>query len=111
MLQVTQRELAHRTGSEGPRHDPYAYTEYVLVLNGSEHRLHMGLGVWYEVNGVRQEFAVPAGCAPYGDEYEAACVAAWESATGMNPRQFERYYWRAHPYQHECGYGNPSRYE
>jgi hypothetical protein len=41
-----------RRGSEGPRHDPYGYTEVIFTkTNGDVIQMHMGLGVWLKVNG------------------------------------------------------------
>lgn len=39
-------------GTEGPRHDPYGYTEVMFVkTNGDIIQMHMGLAVWLKVNG------------------------------------------------------------
>lgn len=41
-----------RTGTEGPRHDPYIFTEVTFVkTDGTEVRYHYGLAQWLEVNG------------------------------------------------------------
>jgi hypothetical protein len=44
------------TGSEGPSHDPYSYTEYTVQPRADDAPtavLHMGLAFWYEVDGKR----------------------------------------------------------
>ena len=41
--------LEMRTGSEGPRHDPYSYTEYSITRKGITTVLHLGLGCWLQV--------------------------------------------------------------
>lgn len=46
-----------RTGSEGPRHDPYHYEEVTVQRpDGRKVTLHVGLGVWAEAeNAVLRE--------------------------------------------------------
>lgn len=46
-------KMRMRTGSEGPRHDPYSYTEYTVETPNAEVLLHEGLAVFKEVNGER----------------------------------------------------------
>ena len=41
------------TGSEGPRHDPYAYREITIVTPLGTLILHEGLGDWFKMNGKR----------------------------------------------------------
>lgn len=50
-------KIQHRSGSEGPKHDPYHFDEYTVTRFRSRGaplvvKLHDGLGVWMEVNGV-----------------------------------------------------------
>src|SRR4249919_3158745 len=40
-----------RTGSEGPRHDPYHYDELTVKRNNNTTTIHLGLGVWCSHNG------------------------------------------------------------
>jgi len=40
-----------KSGTEGPRHDPYGYTEITARRNGHAVTLHTGLAVWLKVNG------------------------------------------------------------
>lgn len=37
------------TGTEGPRHDPYAFEEFTIERNGHKIMLHSGLGDWMEI--------------------------------------------------------------
>jgi len=43
-------------GSEGPRHDPYSYTEITVTReSGATVCIHFGLIEWIEVNGIRSD--------------------------------------------------------
>jgi len=43
-----------KQGAEGPRHDPYAYTEVEFTkTDGTVVLCHMGLAEWIKVNGSR----------------------------------------------------------
>jgi hypothetical protein len=71
-----------RTGSEGPRHDPYSYTEITVTRsNGGWAKYHAGLGEWLVVgiggeerkmNGspeyLRNMFELVVGITPEGAE-------------------------------------------
>lgn len=48
-------QFEHRTGSEGPRHDPYHYDEWHVTTPKGEVVLHEGLGTWLKVNGKELE--------------------------------------------------------
>lgn len=66
-----------RNGTEGPRHDPYSYTEITFVkTDGTEIVYHDGLAQWITVNGVKQPCDY--------DEH----VGLFEELTGIAP-------WRA----------------
>lgn len=41
-----------KSGQEGPKHDPYGYTEIVVERDGCEVVIHCGLGTWMEVDGI-----------------------------------------------------------
>ncbi len=49
--------LSLKTGSEGPRHDPYGFEEYEIDTPSGETTLHLGLGFWLKHNGRRIEAA------------------------------------------------------
>ena len=98
-MKITERRLSWRTGSEGPKHDPYSFTEMTVTLNGVDHTLHMGLGMWYAIDGQHQEFDRGSGSwQAMAEDRESATVQAWTNAVGMNPAEFEDAYWKAHPY-------------
>lgn len=89
--EIVERHLWSKSGSEGPRHDPYAYTEYCLdekylFTHGSEHRLghtlHMGLAVWYEtwLNGEKV----------FHTDNEAEAVETWERFSRLNVNQLDK---------------------
>lgn len=71
-------------GTEGPRHDPYGYTEYTVQRpNGDSVTLHEGLVVWIEVNSDRYDNV----------EYERA-VEMFTKVAGCSPKAAEKAYHR-----------------
>jgi len=41
--------ISVKTGTEGPRHDPYSYTEYTVRRPGFDTTvIHLGLGEWFK---------------------------------------------------------------
>jgi hypothetical protein len=52
-LNTTTGTVTLVNGSEGPRHDPYGYTELTVNKRGIEYELHSGLACWLKVAGVR----------------------------------------------------------
>lgn len=116
---ITQRELFIKRGTEGPRHDPYAFTRYGVVLNGRSIVLHMGLGVSLTVDGRQikapkrlKAFKWNPTTGRHVDEVEAWTVQRFEQLTGIAANRFERYYERLNPYCY-CSdpMGHPSDYE
>lgn len=44
--------ITQRTGTEGPRHDPYSFTEWTVTLAANrEWHIHSGLICWVRLNG------------------------------------------------------------
>jgi hypothetical protein len=84
--------LKRRTGTEGPRHDPYGYTEYHWTSTDKQRSaiLHIGLGEWCEVFGCQ-------GIMDGERTHNEQAHDVWQYATGMNESLTERAYWRAHP--------------
>jgi len=39
--------ISIRTGSEGPKYDPYSFTEYTVERRNNKVTLHLGLAVWF----------------------------------------------------------------
>lgn len=75
--------LQHRTGSEGPCHDPYGYEEFTVHRkNGDNATLHMGLMQWLQINGGEQK--------PFYDEEEKAAIEQFEKIVGISMKAFER---------------------
>lgn len=54
-VEITKRTLTRKYGTEGPRHDPYSYTEWTVTTNLSTVTIHMGSNFWTEVNGKRYD--------------------------------------------------------
>jgi hypothetical protein len=40
-----------KCGNEGPKHDPYGYSEYSFEYRGRKYVIHLGLAQWIEVDG------------------------------------------------------------
>lgn len=92
------RTLHLRTGSEGPRHDPYHFDEYTVSTPEFTVTAHMGLGSSLSIDG--EEVT----------RDEADVVEHFERLTGIPLRKFAKYYERVHPY-FEDPMGSPSMYE
>jgi hypothetical protein len=45
-----KNRISRRTGSEGPRHDPYHYEELTVEGRNGTTTVHMGLGEWIQNN-------------------------------------------------------------
>src|SRR5579859_3325001 len=78
------------TGSEGPRHDPYSYTELTVERQGLTVKAHYGLMVWLESNGEREQICD-----------DKLLDALFCDLTGMTIAQAERAYrkWKELPYR------------
>ena len=77
-MHVTERRLSLKHGSEGPRHDPYAYTEYTVRVNGEVHTLHLGLAEWYAKNEKRNT------------HYDPYAIQKFEAAIGFTLVTFNK---------------------
>lgn len=84
-MKIEQRELDLRTGTEGPRHDPYGYEERIVHLNNSTYKLHLGLVCYAE------ERIGTAECAAVEGE---EAIQWWCARTGLTPDQFDKAYLR-----------------
>jgi len=82
-----------RTGTEGPRHDPYGYEELTVTSERcGTVTLHEGLGCWLRVNGA---------CANEGDHDR--CVALFEHVCGITAKAARRAYERLRNRCQNCG--------
>jgi hypothetical protein len=68
---MTTNAIAIRTGNEGPRHDPYGFTEITFACRAGVVVVHLGLAEWLKVDGVRV--------------LDRDCDAAFERITGLSP--------------------------
>lgn len=92
MNTITSRKLNRRSGAEGPAHDPYGFTEYVVEINGDVIVAHRGLVSWLKVTprgAVRPRLVMR--------QDESSIQRGFEIMTGIALRDFDRYYDRAHP--------------
>lgn len=46
IIHQSNLKVMHRTGSEGPKHDPYHFEEYEVEFGGKKTTIHLGLGTW-----------------------------------------------------------------
>jgi hypothetical protein len=97
MKTIWRRQLDMRSGSEGPRHDPYGFTELLFTENDTTVRLHMGLGISLTINGHSWD-------GTYGEK-----LLKFKELTGMSHTEFDETYSRLHPY-FEDPMGSPSSY-
>lgn len=51
MINHPKLNVHFRTGSEGPRHDPYSYEEWTIETPENTVQIHQGLGDWIKCNG------------------------------------------------------------
>jgi hypothetical protein len=72
-------------GLEGPKHDPYGFTEVKVVRNGHKVIFHDGLGEWLTVDGVEQhqKHKKLRGAYAFEDE-EAFRIRRFKEATGWD---------------------------
>ncbi len=83
--------IQQTTGSEGPHYDPYSFEEWTVNRGGNTYVLHLGLAVWYEVNGVRTH------------QHDEASVENFERAVGLSLDVIQNGYWRARSRCKKCG--------
>ena len=88
-----------RSGTEGPRHDPYGYKEITVTrADGREATLHSGLAEWMTYNDgrVTRRF----------DDDIATLWSKFEAVMGISPELAERSFHRAKENRiryHKCG--------
>lgn len=81
---TTSGRLTWRQGNEGPKYDPYGYTELTLEKNGRTYVVHMGLALWFKVDKIKIDLCEP--------EQVERMLKTW---TGYTPMELERWMWRA----------------
>lgn len=88
------------TGAEGPRHDPYAYTEWHVSTDQHKVVLHTGLGMWIKVDG--EKWPRPAGMD--SDLWEKVMYdTLFPQHVGFTVAQIERIYTRLSSRCKACG--------
>jgi hypothetical protein len=86
--------IAKETGSEGPQHDPYSFTEYVIQRTGTTLTLHLGLGVWLRLNGITlKNYETEADCVEAFEKFARIDIAAFERALNHRPRMSRKERW------------------
>jgi hypothetical protein len=76
-----------KTGSEGPRHDPYSFKEITVTQPDGVTVLHEGLGTWLRASG-RKVTAPPA--LKYEEQEKWFHETAFVTLTGYKVEQLER---------------------
>jgi hypothetical protein len=51
MINTPKLVVLVKTGREGPRFDPYSYTEYKATMPSTSFEIHRGLAFWVRTNG------------------------------------------------------------
>ena len=83
-----------RTGSEGPRHDPYHFTEVTVEGRAGRVTYHSGLGDWTKLDG------------DLVDDVTGEAKIAFERLTGVTPDVAEQTYYKLkhrRTARHSCG--------
>jgi len=93
---ISQRRLDLREGREGPKHDPYSWTEYIVKLNGIVYSLRLGSLGYAKYR--KEALDGSPGSEEVTDHTPDGLIAvvAWENAVGMSVSEFRRYYDRLH---------------
>jgi hypothetical protein len=86
-----------RTGTEGPRHDPYSFEEWVWERHGERTTLHLGLGEWLVTGG--RNLDTRRICEITGRDDPRACQTEFEKITGVRLKVLER---AMHRLKHCC---------
>lgn len=87
--------IDRKVGADGPKHDPYAWTELTVWRLGREVRGHFGLLMWIEIDGARANF--------YGDDAEKKFAADFEAAVGFGFDEAESAYFARFRRCPKCG--------
>lgn len=91
MEKVVKRQLLHRSGSEGPRYDPYHYDEYILhetYLDQSPLHPEIDLNWCYVLHdGLLCFFQEKCEGTIIREIKGDAAYEAWIKATGLTPAQ------------------------
>lgn len=105
-MKITSRSIHIGGGTEGPRHDPYGYTEYTSEVNGRSITLHAGLMTFIRLPSGKKISAndLPNVVGNY-DKRESLLVRFFEKKVGLPLRKFEDIYQRK--FYFEC----PRMYE
>jgi len=85
-----------KSGSEGPRHDPYAYEELEVKTPQGHVILHNGLGTWLVNNGVQIEV-------PPTNSEKWLRTEAFTKLTGYTTEQLGRIAWKLSSRCRKCG--------
>lgn len=89
------------TGTEGPGHDPYSFTEFWFYekRNGHERSivLHLGLGAWLRFN--TRTFTI----LNFREVAEKRLEAKFAKLTGLTAERLERYYYQRLHYDDPMG--------
>jgi hypothetical protein len=100
MIKHPRLDVIKTTGSEGPHHDPYAYTEWHVTTDKHEVILHTGLGMWIKFDGT--QWGKPADM-----DYDAWEKHMYEvifpQYVGFTVEQLERIYRRLDSRCKSCG--------
>jgi hypothetical protein len=86
-------EITIRHGSEGPRHDPYSFTEISYTQKGTTVMIHSGFECFVEYEGIRANLRT----------YEEVLEEFVFRSGGFTPEQLERFVQRAQSRCTKCG--------
>jgi hypothetical protein len=99
--------ISVKTGSEGPRHDPYHYEEFTVERNGAKFMEHCGLAHYVEM-------FEPGWAKPLHIDNPKGVGKACQAVTGFTLNEWRRFIHkrdnakarqhRGHDVRSECGY-------
>lgn len=100
-LSTGRWDFSYKTGSEGPRHDPYGFREFIAKnkRTGDVYTYHVGLDTWLKRG--RELLS----------RDEAECGRFFEEITGFDPEDFDKLYSRATSRCRACGSKGPFTYQ
>ena len=100
--------ITHKTGSEGPRHDPYHYDEYTLTRSdGRKSTVHLGLAQWmtYFDGRVTRRFDDPYPV--IASKFEAVMGISLKSAAHIPRQLYDRKLRKHHKHDTQWVKGYP----
>lgn len=96
-------QIERVTGTEGPRHDPYSYEEWIFDRGHGEVVYHVGLSEWIEYRGERHDQPTDALVVAAFLQATQYTFSEWQKFLGLaEASRYRRH--RGHDVRSESGY-------